>query len=50
MKTKHVKDLMVPISDYATVDENASMAEAIRALLPPQLLDLHRARGFELNE
>lgn len=32
MKTKHVKDLMVPISDYATVNEDASMAEAIRAL------------------
>lgn len=32
MKTKHVKDLMVPISDYATVHEDASMAEAIRAL------------------
>lgn len=31
MKTKHVKELMVPISDYATVDENANMAEAIRA-------------------
>lgn len=32
MKTKHVKDLMVPISDYATVHEDASMAEAIRAI------------------
>jgi CBS domain-containing protein len=32
MKAKHVRELMVPISDYATVHEDASMAEAIRAL------------------
>ena len=32
MKTQKVKDLMVPISDYATVDENANMPEAIKAL------------------
>jgi CBS domain-containing protein len=32
MKTKYIKGLMVPISDYATVHENASLAEAIRAL------------------
>lgn len=32
MKTKHVKDLMIPISDYATVHEDANMAEAIQAL------------------
>jgi len=31
MKTKQVKDLMVPISDYATVHEDAPMAEAIKA-------------------
>ena len=31
MKTKHVKELMVPISDYATVHEDATMAEAIQA-------------------
>ena len=31
MKTKHVKELMIPISDYATVHEGATMAEAIRA-------------------
>ena len=27
MKAKQVKELMVPISDYATIDEEASMAE-----------------------
>ncbi|MFH1985459.1 MAG: CBS domain-containing protein [Pseudomonadota bacterium] len=32
MKTRLVKELMVPISDYATIHEGASMAEAIRAL------------------
>lgn len=32
MKTKLVSDLMVPISDYATVHDDASMAEALRAL------------------
>lgn len=31
MKTKQVKELMIPISDYATVHEDASMSEAIRA-------------------
>jgi CBS-domain-containing membrane protein len=32
MKTMQVKELMVPISDYATVHEDATMAEAIRAI------------------
>ena len=32
MKTIQVKTLMVPLADYATVDENASMAEAVQAL------------------
>jgi CBS domain-containing protein len=31
MKSKHIKDLMVPISDYATVHEDATIAEGIRA-------------------
>jgi len=31
MKTKQVKELMVPISDYATIHEDANMAEAMRA-------------------
>ena len=31
MKAKQVKELMVPISDYATIHEEASMAEAIKA-------------------
>ena len=31
MKTRQVKELMIPISDYATVHEDASMAEATRA-------------------
>jgi hypothetical protein len=28
MKTTLVKEIMVPLADYATVDENATMAEA----------------------
>ena len=32
MKNKQVKDLMVSISDYATIHENASMSEAIKAI------------------
>ena len=32
MKTKPVKEIMVPISDYATVSEDATLKEAIRAL------------------
>ena len=32
MKTYHVQDLMVPISEYATVTENATLIEAVLAL------------------
>lgn len=32
MKTKPVKDLMVPLSDYATVSKDATLREALRAL------------------
>ena len=32
MKTRQIKELMVPISDYATIHENATMEEAIKAL------------------
>jgi len=32
MKTRQVKELMVPISEYATIHESAYMAEAIQAL------------------
>ncbi|HKK00420.1 MAG TPA: CBS domain-containing protein [Desulfotignum sp.] len=32
MKTTLVKEIMVPLADYATVDENATMAEAVLAL------------------
>jgi CBS-domain-containing membrane protein len=32
MQTQAVKELMVPISEYATVHENANMAEAMRSL------------------
>lgn len=32
MQTQQVKELMVPISEYATVHEDANMAEAMRAL------------------
>jgi CBS domain containing-hemolysin-like protein len=32
MKTTLVKEIMVPLSDYATVDENASMVDAVLAL------------------
>ncbi len=32
MKTKTVKEIMVPISDYATVSEGATLKDAIRGL------------------
>lgn len=32
MKTRQVKELMVPISEYVTIHENASMADAIKAI------------------
>ncbi|MFU8769833.1 MAG: CBS domain-containing protein [Desulfotignum sp.] len=32
MKTVLVKEIMVPLADYATVDENATLAEAVLAL------------------
>ena len=32
MKSRHVKDLMVPISEYATIDADATIGEAILAL------------------
>ena len=32
MKTRQIKELMVPISDYATIHENATMEEAIQAI------------------
>ncbi|MDZ7663729.1 MAG: CBS domain-containing protein [Desulfotignum sp.] len=32
MKNTLVKEIMVPLADYATVDENATMAEAVLAL------------------
>jgi len=32
MKSRQIKELMVPIEDYATIHEDATIAEAIRAL------------------
>jgi CBS-domain-containing membrane protein len=32
MKSRQVKDLMVPIADYATIHEDATIGEAIQAL------------------
>jgi CBS domain-containing protein len=32
MKTRQIKDMMVPIKDYATIHEDATIAEAIQAL------------------
>ena len=32
MKSRHIKDLMVPISDYATIHADATIGEAILAL------------------
>lgn len=32
MKSRQVKDLMIPIEDYATINEDATIAEAIQAL------------------
>lgn len=36
MKTKLVKDLMVPLSEYATVSEDATLGEAVAALKQSQ--------------
>ena len=36
MKTKFVKDLMVPLSEYATVAEDASLYDAVMALKQSQ--------------
>jgi CBS domain-containing protein len=48
MKSRNVKDLMVPLSEYATVPETASLLEAVRALRKAQAAfqrrpDRHRA-------
>ncbi|MDY6863141.1 MAG: CBS domain-containing protein [Thermodesulfobacteriota bacterium] len=48
MKTKAVKDLMVPLSEYATVSEGATLYEAVMALEKAQAefdqtRDRHRA-------
>ena len=32
MEEKHVKDLMIPIEDYAVVSKNATIAEAMRVI------------------
>lgn len=37
MKTYRVKDLMVPLAEYATVDEDASLFEAVTALEKAQI-------------
>lgn len=36
MKTQFVKDLMVPLSEYATVSKDATLAEAVKALRDAQ--------------
>ena len=36
MKSKQVRDLMVPLSDYATVSEDAALGEAVAALKASQ--------------
>ena len=36
MKTTLVKDIMVPLSEYATVSENATLSEAVAALKQSQ--------------
>lgn len=36
MKTRHVRDIMIPISKYATVSEDASLDEAIKCLRTTQ--------------
>jgi len=36
MKAKKVKELMIPLSDYATVSQDASLADAIKALKKAQ--------------
>lgn len=36
MKTNRVKDLMVPLSEYATVSQDATLSEAVQALKEAQ--------------
>ena len=36
LKTKQVKDLMLQLSEYATVSKNATLAEAVMALKKSQ--------------
>jgi CBS domain-containing protein len=36
MKTKRVKDIMVPLSEYATVSENGTLRDAVAALKKSQ--------------
>jgi CBS domain-containing protein len=36
LKTKLVKDLMIPLSDYATVSEDATLNDAVLALKQSQ--------------
>ena len=47
MKQRKVTDYMIPLSDYATVSEDATLAEAIQALktsrLESNLNHKHRA-------
>lgn len=43
MKSYKVKDLMVPLAEYATVDENASLFEAVTALEKAQIEYDHSA-------
>ncbi|MFO7883180.1 MAG: CBS domain-containing protein [Desulfobacteraceae bacterium] len=37
MNTKNVRDLMVPLSEYATVSEDATLSDAVKALHNAQL-------------
>ena len=37
MKTYQVKDLMIPLTEYATVDEDATLFDAVMALEKAQL-------------
>ena len=43
MKSKQVKDIMVPLSEYATVSEDATLKEAVKALKKSQM-DFDQAR------
>ena len=45
MKTRQVNEIMVPISEYATIKEDASMSEAIQSIESDTYLRIAKTDG-----